>query len=456
MKVGDLYLGDVEGSEEFKNKEKIDNVFFMGLNDDDVEDLISGKKRYIHGYKGTGKTSLIKVLESKCKDEEISFISLSYRRVREDAEIIHEFRERFRIFKDTINEEEDKDTITLTFWKWYLLSLIAKEYIQADPVDLIYSTGQRFFRAIASVLDMLVVTVDPVGNIGLGINIRNHVPINGEESVAKAAQKIRLLTNRIREKLDKKVIIFIDELELSRARATYGIDKTMIKNLLLATRHINDITNNLHIILAVRDEVIYDLKGDEINKLRDDFGISLSWWSTSRVEVDHNLWRMMFKKIRYSMKIKENPDVLNNSQLWDRWFPFSIDNKPSWKFFFELTWARPRDFVSLLNLMQEQCKDEHEFTRASYDLASKHYSQRVFSEISEEISTIFIDDTMSKVCKTIQFLGVNFTASNFIFTAGKYGVSNPAYVLDEMYRVGFVGNHYRDCDQTRWRFFYRT
>lgn len=455
MKVGDLFLGEVEGSEEFKSQESIDGLYFMGVTAKDVDDLLSGKKRYIHGQKGTGKTSLIKVLESKCKAENIPYISLSYRKIREDAEIIHEFREKFRLFKDTLSEEEDKDTITLTFWNWYILSLIARDFLQSDPLDLIYSTGQVFFRAIAAVIDMLVVTVDPMGNISLGLNVNKPSAVDENENMSKAAQKIRLLSNKIKDSLDRKVVIFIDELELSKARGTYGIDKVMIKNLLLATRHINNISKNLHIVLAVRDEVLYDLRGDEINKLRDDFGVSLSWWTTSRVTVDHALWRLMFKKIRYSMKGHENPDILNNAELWSRWFPFDVNNKASWKFFFELTWARPRDFVRLLNLMQDNCKNEINFTRQSYDLAVSSYSQRTYNEISEEISTLFDDESMRILEKVIQELGVNFKYDTFVISAQKNRLPNAETVIDEMYRVGLVGNHFYDGVHTKWRFFYR-
>lgn len=456
MLVNDLYLGNVDGSEEFKDSTSVNNLYFMGIRPTDISNLLTGKKRYIHGYKGTGKTSLIKLLENRCSSDGKPFISISYRKIREDAEIVHEFREKFRLFKDTFTEEEDKDTTTLTFWKWYLLSLIAKQYLSVEPKDLIQSTQQKFFRAIASVLDMLVITFDPAGRVSIGLNLPNNPPLDETESISRAAQSIRYLSKKIKDKLDTKVIIFIDEVELTKARSTYGIDRTMIKNLLIATKHINEISDNLHVVLALRDEVIYDLRGDEINKLIDGFGVSLTWWTSPGITVEHPLWRLMFKKIRFSMKDHENSDLLTDKQLWQRWFPFNIDNKESWKFFFELTWARPRDFVRLLSLMQNQCRDEKYFTRASYDLAVKSYSQSALSEISEEISTLFDNETMSKAQNIIQTLGINFHATDFINQARSIGLSMPSIVLDEMYRVGVIGNHYRDNKSIgRWRFFYR-
>ncbi len=283
--------------------------------------------------------------------------------------------------------------------------------------------------------------------------------VSEEESIIVAAKKIRLLTNEIKEKLDKKVIIFIDELELSRARSTYEIDKTMIKNLILATKSINQINNNLHIVLAIRDEVLYNLRGDEINKLRDDFGVSLNWWSKNDISLEHNLWKLMFKKIRYSMDQNgEKHSHLSDRKLWDRWFPFKFtDNfdKDAWKHFFELTWARPRDFVRLLSLMKENSGEMLSFSRESYDLAIKTYSERAFNEISEELATIFDDKKMDKIVRIIQELGINFTESEFTHVAKKHMLEYPDDVLEEMYRVSFVGNHYFLNKKSFWRFFYR-
>ncbi|MHB8988516.1 MAG: ATP-binding protein [Desulfobulbia bacterium] len=456
MRVSDLYLGNVDGSEEFQNKERIDNLYFLGVRENEIAELISGRKRYVHGYKGTGKTSLIKVLENKCREDGTPYISMSYRKVREDAEVIHEFREKFKLFKDRYDEEEDRDTTTLTFWKWYLLSLIAKQFVDVESHDLIYETKQRFFQAMASVLDMLIVTVDPSGSMSLGLNIKKSLG-DEDENIVKAARAIRSIASKIENNLNKKVILFIDEVELTKARSTYGIDRTMIKNLLIATKYVNDITSNLHVVLAVRDEVVYDLRGDEINKLLEDFGVQVSWWSKTSVTVDHALWRLMFKKIRYSMtKNGENTDRYTDFNLWNRWFPFTIDGKESWKFLFEITWARPRDFVRLLSMMQDHCRDQVHFTRSGYDLAIRSYSQSAFSEISEEISTLFDDQTMSKISGILQELGINFPSHSFIEKARKRGIISPSIVLDEMYRVGLVGQHFLDQDKVgKWRFFYR-
>lgn len=454
MKVRDLYLGEVEGFREFSNKDRVDNLYFRGIEPDDITKLLNGNKRYIHGYKGTGKTSLIKVLEYECNNRHIKYASISYKKIRDDAELVNELRKKFNIFKDDINKEHDKEIIILTFWRWYLLSLVAKTFLNIDHTNLIYSTKQRIFRKLSSIIDMLVFGIN-INGIKLSIQTTNTNTDDDIENIDKAAQCIRVLEHNISNKLEHKVILFIDELELTKARGTYGIDRLMIKGLLLATQYINEISNNLHIILAVRDEVVYDLRGDEINKLRDDFGVELSWWTRTSITVDHALWRLMFKKMRYSMVGKENHDTLSDKALWDRWFPFTIDGTKSWKFLFNLTWARPRDFVRLLKRMQDQCMDSNHFTRESYDLAASTYSKGQLSEISEEISTIFDDECMKKIRFTIQQLGQNFKRDQFCTEARAHNLLDPITVLEEMYRVGFIGNHYKDPRTTKWRFFYR-
>ena len=67
MKVSDLYMGDIEGKNEFTN-ENIDQIEQTFLNLDHIEENFINKKQYfIYGHKGTGKTSLLKYIEYKVK-----------------------------------------------------------------------------------------------------------------------------------------------------------------------------------------------------------------------------------------------------------------------------------------------------------------------------------------------------------------------------------------------------
>jgi len=457
MRVKDLYFGEVEGSEEFKNREAIENLYYLNISPDYIKLLLNGDKRYIHGYKGTGKTSLLKLLEYESKKTGIDFFSIQYKTLRDDAEFIHNLRENFNTFKEELMSDQDRDLIILTFWKWYILSLISKKYFKPNKLDLIYEASSGIFRTIANIIDSITIIFDANGNIGFKINTKN-VDTTEKSNMyiaAEASKKIKKLSMNLKENLKHKVILFFDELELSKTRSTYGIDRVLIKNLILATKELNNISQFFHIVIAVRDEVLYNLRGDEINKLRDDFGVSLTWWNTSKVSLQHNLWQMVFKKIRYSMTIHGEATSLSDSDLWKKWFPFKINNHESWKHIFHLTWARPRDFVRILNLMRENAIEMNNFTRTSYDSALKTYSESALSEISEELATIFDDDLMEKLKRIIQRLGINFMEDEFINKSSSYGVSNPESVLEEMYRVSFVGNHYFEKGSSRWRFYYR-
>lgn len=473
MLVKELFLGKVEGADEFEKQTAVDELYFMGIDEDQIEDIMDGEIRYIHGYKGTGKTSLIKRLEKECTNRNIKYISIGYRKLQEDAgfieqfrgflndyhstkELIEGFRTKIQSIKLMYRGMDDTDTATLAFWEWYLLSLVADKYLNdIDSNSLIYSSKNKLFRALAKLLNVLVISVDSNGNFSAGINMNAEgISEDTTENISYSAEKIRDLSSDIKNNLEEKVVLFIDELELTKGRGTYDIDRIIIMNLILATRKINKLSKNLHIVLAVRDEVLYDLQGVEINKLRDDYGLSINWWSNERNKLDHKLWRLMFKKITYSMKEKENTD-LSYQELWNRWFPFSIEEKESWKFIFELTWARPRDFVRILTLMQKSCRNNHHFTRECYDKIAKKYSQTAYDEMKEEIATLFDEKTSRYVERVIQSLGSNFTLSQFMEKATDYEIEDPEKVLEEMYRVSFIGNHYCIKNDTKWRFAYR-
>ncbi len=151
MKIHDIEFGETEGKREFNNSEKITNLFYKDNYEDKLENFISGKLRYIYGLKGTGKTSLLKYLENKAALNNIKTMYISYKDFKEEADIIHEFRRE-------LNNSDDKDTHTLTFWRWYLLSLISKSFLNESKYDsgnLIYNSKVKFFRVVSSLLDLI-------------------------------------------------------------------------------------------------------------------------------------------------------------------------------------------------------------------------------------------------------------------------------------------------------------
>ena len=94
---------------------------------------------------------MLKFLEDRSKHLKIDTMYISYKDFKEEADVIHEFREE-------LQNSQDKNTYTLTFWRWYLLSLISKNFLleaKYDTSNLIYNSKVKFFRVISTLLDVI-------------------------------------------------------------------------------------------------------------------------------------------------------------------------------------------------------------------------------------------------------------------------------------------------------------
>lgn len=465
MKTKNIEFGDTEGKREFNSSEKILNMFFKDVYKDELDKFINGKLRYIYGLKGTGKTSMLKYLEDKATSNGIKTMYISYKDFKDEADVIHQFR-------DELENSNDKDTYTLTFWRWYLLSLISKAFLNTskyDANDLIYNSKVKFFRVISSLLDLIseisFETDDKNFNLKFG-NVQFDVKWDGQTS-----SRIRYLEKNIKDKLDEKIIIFIDELEISKFSSTYDVDSVLVKNLIRATRKINDISDNLHIVLAVRSEVVRSIAvaGDEINKELEDFGYEIEW-HRRKFDIHHPLLSMYIQKIRYSMKkfIKENikePSLMleklnkmSNSEIWYRWFPRHISGKETPEFILQNTWLRPRDLSRLFKTMEKYSKSNSiTFTQNSYEEAIKKVGEDSWREIEEELSSIYTLKTIQAITSILEKMQVIFLKENFIEESTKNGLTREESIkiLHDLYRVSAIGNAYKSFNMSRFSTTYR-
>jgi hypothetical protein len=470
MKVYDIEFGDTEGKREFNNTEKIHNLFFKDSYKREIDKFIDGRLRYIYGLKGTGKTSLLKYLENKALENNIKTSYISYKDIKEEADVIHEFR-------NELATSEDKDTYTLTFWRWYLLSLIGKAFLKEsayDPSNLIYNSKVKFFRVISKLLDMIseidLSTEDSKFSLKLP---------NGNLDVkwdGQTASRIRQLEQNLKTKLDQKVIIFIDELEISKLLTTYDVDSVLVKNLIRATRKINELSENLHIVLAVRSEVINSISmaGDEINKELEDFGFEIEW-HRRKFDITHPLLGMYIQKIRYSMKkfILDNYqngevdllihklDKMNNSTIWKRWFPPKFSQVDTPELILQHTWLRPRDLSRLFKTMQKYSRENNMINQSSYAEAVKKVGEDSLLEIKEELTSQYNEDIIKSIILILEKMQIIFTKEMFLEEAKKYNITEEKSIeiLHNLYKFSVIGNtfivHNNNSYNITVRFAYR-
>ncbi|RZV13394.1 hypothetical protein D3M61_07755 [Aliarcobacter butzleri] len=465
MKVNDLYIGDVEGKNEFSNNvEKIEEIFLKL--DHLEENFIDRSQYFIFGHKGTGKTSLLKYIEYKVKELKDDAIMILFKDIKQDPLT-------YTQFKKLLSNSNDKDMATMTFWQWFLLSYLVNSIFPLYPkkTDLIFNSKDSKFKTLSKFLLKLIGNTNvnfSSDNVDIETSIPDMTSDQEIDEIIESAQKMKKLEDYIKVNLNKKIYILIDELETSTLSSSFNEDTILIKSLILCVEKLNKVSPYLTLVVAVRTEILNNIftSGAEINKLLESKGEETKWTYDNYGE-EHPLIKMMIKKFRYSMK-KYAPDQIENidnasdSEIFKRWFPVKLmndDDGNNAKFILHNTWNKPRDLVRFLQIMQDKAKQKNYFERIDYDQSVKEYSTKAWDELKEELISILdgeeircIEIALSNFSKLFKYeqLIKRFTSQTKL---DEYRIKE---IIRIMYDVGIIGNNYNNGTRNHiYRYSYR-
>lgn len=462
MKVSDLYMGDIEGKNEFTN-ENIDQIEQTFLNLDHIEENFINKKQYfIYGHKGTGKTSLLKYIEYKVKKKEEKAITILFKDIKQETLT-------YTTFKNLLTQAEDKDIATITFWQWFILSITIDElFPEYDENDLIFNSKDSVFQLLSKFLLKLIGGIKvntSFEDIDIDVNFRD-TQIKETNDILTAGLKIRKLENFIKNNLKKGVYILIDELETSTLSSSFNEDTILIKNLILSVNKLNQLSPYLTLITAVRTEILNNVfaSGEEINKLLESKGEEIKWTFDNYGE-NHPLMKMMIKKFRYSMMeySSDKKKILNatDNDIFSRWFPNKLmqdENGNNAKFLLHNTWNRPRDLVRFLQIMRKKSRNQNYFERINYDNAVKEYSSKAWIEIREELISILNGSEIEDIENVFSNYSIKFSYDELIdrfLDKTILKMQEIKKIIKILYNIGFLGNNYTNGNRQIYRYSYR-
>lgn len=252
------------------------------------------------------------------------------------------------------------------------------------------------------------------------------------------------------------VYILIDELELSvSTKKQREADIELVRDLILATDKLNKISKQcgyaVNVYSSIRTDVLDNVysSGYEINKSIEDYGVTVEWFQKGGNYKDNPLLKLIENKIHASEKKKK----VNQSQnVWSQYFAYTINNVEVRKYILNYSWYRPRDIIRLLLLVQDQCvEDDTIINQEMFDRAMQEYSNKMWNEISEEMSIKYSPDDMKAIKKILTGIQVPFSFNNLVERIDKYGQMfkyveqfNKKYnipeFLEQMFEWGIIGN----------------
>jgi len=481
MHIGDLRLGKVDGKQEFLER-AISNEFydtFLVPENVRLSDFHQGDRYFIYGFRGTGKTSLLRYF-LRDHQPDIRYRSL----VLFKSDVFEE--DRIELSKSVGAQWAEADSGLMSLsqdykaaWEWFVLHKLGEMIIEnpsivtdrsaASPFLRILGLGDEplSFRKVIGFLPRLEgMNVRVQGNAGL-IKGEFGLALRAEESAQVAFRDLLRRCNDHLKRLSftSNVVIGFDELEAFHAdEEKFRRDCMMVRDLLFVVDKFNNRpvanSSSIKLLAAVRSEMIQALgsQGQEIERTVHDRGASLVWHRSNR-SIDHPLIEMLRRKLTAS-------GVRSDADVSFEMFPRRVSGIPVDGYLFDGSFYKPRDIVWRVSLAQEAYPRELSFREHVFRQTEVTYSTKMWEEIAYELSGAYTDDEIFAIRRILAGSHRYFSLSQFRAHAEKQSshatgvkrfLSHHSLedLLHQLYRLGAVGNNYVLARRRRNRWVFR-
>ncbi|MGV1905471.1 P-loop ATPase, Sll1717 family [Agrobacterium cavarae] len=482
--IGDLKIGKVDGKEEF---------FLDGVDDPDFKDsfLMPDNVRYsdfleremyfITGFRGTGKTSLLRYLISQMQGKE------KYRSIALfKSDLPEEKRMSISSHSGAVLSEYDPQKMGISqdfksAWLWFLLDHIGKIIRDAPECALDDEAKERFLKimglSVASPYKKVLGFLPKLA--GAKIKIGADIPFfEGAVDLEFESDRSTSATALFTEVVDaasealmqvtikEKIVIGVDELEVFFISSEqYSRDLAMVRDLIFAVDRLNQKLRSkrkdVFILAAIRREVVNAIGplGQEINRVVHDRGVSLSWHHAQR-SLEHPLIEIIRRKIRKSLPGNYNGDPIQE------YFDQTINGEPLDAYILDRSFYRPRDIMWRLTFAQKLFPAHARFDAFVLGETESEYSAQLWSEVEYELSASLAPEEISAVTSIFSGIKRVFFLSDLeeiAKTKAKYSKNVESFIVSHsladvcemLYSHGALGNDFRtgstgSVSRNRW------
>ncbi|MCQ1537368.1 funZ protein [Methanosarcina sp. KYL-1] len=428
--VPELNFGfnDAQNYRRRENKEFFNRIF---IRTDSLEKLCGHNVFFLVGEKGTGKTAYA--------------VYISNNSYRENSGTIKDIREtEYRKFI-TLKEENHLQLSDYTnIWKVIIYLLISQQIKEKESNNFVdkFIKFRNLQRAIDEFYSYafspeIIYAINFVEDSKIAAELIAQYSlmdgqIGGEKrksiSFEEKRFQIRLLyiQNKFEEalrslKLTKNHILFIDGVDIRASSVSYEEYLECVKGLANAVWAVNndffasikDTKGRLRVVLLVRPDIFESLGlQNQNNKLRDN-SVLLDW----RTKYTDYRTSQIFEIADNLLKFQQD-DRLEVGDSWDYYFPYDTPNVKSKQekyssfiYFLRYSLYRPRDIITMLNILQENFtikgkKTDEVFSIDDFedpDFKDK-LSNYFLGEIKDQLSFYYSKDEYEHFLKFFEFL----------------------------------------------------
>ncbi len=396
----DLYLGENDGKKESVYKTDFEK-FFIDI-DKIFEKIQEDKYFLVLGRKGSGKTFLGQYVKKIAESDPLHFCDVSsYKDFK--------FQELIQLQSGDITPNEYYE-----IWRWLILLDLAKLSLQDEGIPDSESKEKlsRFFAENYNTIDIdakKVVEITKNEKIRGGFLKSFAEASNGkkieEGSYLNYIDSLEEIVIKLLSESKSKYTIIYDELDDRFRNDDYY--KNSIISLLKAADHINlkILENGMKskVIILLRNDIFSTFNDPDLNKIKHINSINITWGD--KVSIDSPLIKMIILKAKKSSVLLS---ALSDLDVFNKLFPNDINYISPERFILERSFFRPRDVITILNLIIEKYPNSGYFGWKSFADVKKEYSEYLLDEVRNEMYGHFDDKQIDNIFRLLKNYNKHF------------------------------------------------
>lgn len=493
IELQDMYLGKTDAKHELleNTKEEIERFENSFLIPDNIiiDDFLESRTHFIMGLKGTGKTSLLRYIGLKANDMTETYSTFILFKSQFDKQNKEDFTKASNTFMVDIKRTKG-DSDFVEAWTWFFHQYIVKMVDEQNLTVFERDKNWEKYKACISSMENNNESKGlhkyfpriKHGNVEVGANfqaINGKLGLDFEFSDSKKTKvKFGSILNEVNmfySNLTKgtgKMFIMFDELELSiTSDKENSRDARMVRDVIIAINKFNNMSRangcSLTIIAAIRSEVMTSVStlGKEINKIVTDFGIKIYWHQAGGDINTHPILQILSKRL-ISAEIACGLGMSSSEEIWNKYFPKTVQGIDTPRYILHQTWYRPRDIVRLLTVAKNQFPRKKQFDQEVFDAIRKNYSEESWIELTEELTVTYSIEQINGIKRLLYGYKPYFSYGDIDSHATKIcelesDIENLLKehklgdILKQLYKIGFIGNVTKSNNTNRYRFSYR-
>lgn len=487
--IREIYMGQLDAKDEisYGTEETFLQCFVMPPNYD-VNELLYGHQFLINGFKGVGKTALLFHLESLCiqndpqtctsyilfksdyKDIEKGKLDSAAKRLIQSIsfdkgilESVGDFSDIWKIivFQKMI-EDNEKNSNNLfendDNWNLFVKAVKSIKILSSSQKQLIVPNKMKLFGNVKA---------DGTFTSGIEIDLQKEISF---KTLSMFNERVKEITSLfiLLKRTDIPYYLFIDELEAFYAEdSTFKRDLTMLRDLILTIKEINFLItfakmNKTKLICSVRTEIINSIHRfiptKELNKVISGFECKLNWNYTNTIAIQHPLFKILLKRLEHTDSLK-GVKYKRLEDVFTAWFQENDQTDKIINHILNILWNKPRDVIRLISAWKNSAvSSANLFTQDIINRGIQEYSNKSLEEISGELNAIYLPVEMDTFLSWLRGFKSPFSLKelqqridSFTKNNGIAEKINIEMLLEDLYRVGIIGNYNPYSRSHRWQ-----